>query len=97
MLTVPGDAAGRTYASSTAVAPDATLALATPANSTQKAATDVTSPANHVVEFTAVPMINKTLPAIANPKWATSLSGRVPPKLASTRVANPPNAANVAT
>ena len=54
----------------------------------------VTSAASQVVPLTSVPMISAMLPATARPACATSLSRRVPPKLAKIRVANPPNVAN---
>jgi len=54
----------------------------------------VTTAASHVVPLTSVPMIRARLPATASPRWAVSLSRRVPPKLAKISVANPPNVAN---
>jgi hypothetical protein len=56
----------------------------------------VTDAAKAVFELTAVPMISSTLPVTARPACAISLSRLVPPNVASTRVAKPPNAANVA-
>ena len=96
MLIVPGEAAGSTYASSAAVTPEAALGPATPAKNTANVTGTVTIAARAIDELTAVPMMMRTLPASASPPWAISLSRRVPPKFASTSVANPPKAANVA-
>src|SRR5262249_12758647 len=96
MLIVPGDAAGSTYASSAAVAPEAAFGPATPEKNTVSTPGMGTSAASRVEELTAVPIVSSTLPARARIVWATSLSRRAPLKLASTSVANPPKAANVA-
>ena len=92
----PADATGRTYASSAAVTPDAAFGPITPAKKTANATGIVTRAASHADLLARVPMMSRTLPATARPMCATSLSLRVPPKLASTSVANPPNAANSA-
>jgi hypothetical protein len=43
-----------------------------------------------------VPIVSSTDPATASPACAISLSRQPPPNVASTSVANEPNAANVA-
>jgi hypothetical protein len=84
------------YASSAAVAPVAALGPAIPPKNTANVTGTVTNAASTVVELTAVPIVSSALPATASAVWASSLSRRVPPNAASTRVANPPNAAKVA-
>ncbi len=66
----------------------------TPAKKMAKATGIVTSAASQVIPLTRVPMISARLPATASPRWATSLSRRVPPKFAKSSVANPPKVAN---
>src|SRR5215472_1634603 len=79
-----------------AVAPEAAFGPAIPAKKIANVTGTVTSAASQVVPLTSVPMISTTLPATARPACATSLSFLVPPKLAMTSVANPPNVANSA-
>ena len=93
---VPGEAAGSTYASSVAVAADAAFGPAIPAKNTVNATGTVTSPPSTAEELTAVPMISSTLPVVASAAWAISRSRRLPPNDASTSVAKPPKAVNVA-
>ncbi|MFD0598513.1 hypothetical protein ACFQZ4_44650 [Catellatospora coxensis] len=47
--------------------------------------------------LTRVPITIRTAPTEVSMVWATARSRRVPPNDASTRLANPPNAVNVAT
>jgi len=54
----------------------------------------VTSTASHSIPLTTVPMTSAMLPATASPRCATILSRLLPPNEATTRLANPPNAAN---
>jgi hypothetical protein len=54
----------------------------------------VTSTASHWIPLTAVPMMMPTLPTSASPRCATALSRLLPPNEETTRLANPPNAAN---
>jgi len=96
MPIAPGEAAGRTYASSAAVTPEAAFGPAMPAKNTANVTGRVTTAATAVDDVTAVPIVSRTLPATASATWARSLSRRVPAKAAITSVANPPNAANVA-
>ena len=93
---VPGEAAGSTYASSVAVAADAAFGPAIPAKNTVNATGTVTSAPSTAEELTAVPMISSTLPVVASAAWAISRSRRLPPNDASTSVAKPPKAVNVA-
>src|SRR5215510_2838801 len=79
-----------------AVEPDAAFGPAIPAKKIANVTGTVTSAASQVVPLTNVPMISTRLPATARPACATSLSFLVPPKLAMTSVANPPNVANSA-
>ncbi len=76
--------------------PVAALGPITPEKNTTNTTGTVTIAATSVDELIAVPMVSSTLPARASIVWATSLSRRVPLKLAKTRVANPPKAENVA-
>ncbi len=68
----------------------------TPAKNTANTTANVTTAASHAVPLTSVPMTRAALPAMARPRWAVSLSRRVPAKPTTTRVANPPNVANSA-
>src|SRR5215468_3696222 len=79
-----------------AVEPDTAFGPAIPAKKIANVTGTVTSAASQVVPLTSVPMISTRLPATARPACATSLSFLVPPKLAMTSVANPPNVANSA-
>ena len=54
----------------------------------------VTSTASHSIPLTTVPMTSAMLPVTASPRCATILSRLLPPNEATTRLANPPNAAN---
>ena len=67
-----------------------------PPKNTANVTGTVTIAASATDEFTAVPIAISTVPTTANPVCAISLSRRVPPKFASTSVANEPKAANVA-
>ncbi len=80
----------------TAVVPAAAFGPPIPANKIANAVGTVTTAASQVVPLTSVPMISARLPATASPAWAMSLSRLLPPKLAKSSVANPPNVANSA-
>ena len=76
--------------------PEAAFGPATPAKMTANAVGRVTSAVSRAEELTRVPSVSRALPATASPRWATSLSRRVPPNDAMTNVAKPPKAAKVA-
>src|ERR1700751_1607495 len=67
-----------------------------PAKNTANVTGTVTIAASRVEELTIVAIVSSTLPVIASARWATSLSRQVPANDASTSVAKPPKAANVA-
>ena len=94
MLTVPGVTTDSTNGNSAAMTPDAALGPATPAKNMPNVTGIVTRTASQSSSLTAVPMIRPMLPVSASPRCAMALSRLLPPNEATTRFANPPNAAN---
>ena len=94
MPTVPAVATGRTKGNSAAMMPEAALGPATPKKNMPNVTGIVTSTASQVIPWTAVPMMSPMLPIRASMKCANSLSRLLPPNEPTTRLANPPNAAN---
>lgn len=91
-----GDVAGRTKATRAATAPEAAFGPTMPENRTQNATGTVTTAATAVLKLMADPMTINAVPATARSVCARAFSRARPPKLAKSKVAKEPKAANVA-
>ncbi len=92
----PGSDTGRISESSRVVVAPARTELTTPANSTVKASTAVTTAASHVVREARVPRQMRPAHPTARAVWHCSRLRIEPPKSTSSSIAKDPKAAKVA-